>query len=119
VPQLVAYYRALADRAPAATDAAPAVPALPSPAEPDGLFAGPVLPPVGPLLWAASMTPAGGSLHVAEAEVAAAAADIDWDTWTRRATAERRSWDDAAALSRALLLPLTPSALAPVLSRGS
>src|SRR5207245_2057825 len=44
-----------------------------------GMFSAPGRPPAGPLLWASSVNPAGGTLRLAQAEVVQAAGEMDWD----------------------------------------
>ena len=76
-----------------------------------GVLAGPTGPPRSQLLWATSASPAGGALRLAEAEVDAAAAELDYQQLAR---SERTRLADLAAVKRwddALLGPLTPRAL--------
>lgn len=107
VPLLVEHYRRLAASAPAGPVAAPAAAPVPAPSPAPALAAAPPAP-AGPLLWVASMSPATGSLRLAEAEVAAAAAGIDWAAVQARDAAAA----EVRAQVRALLDPITPRALA-------
>lgn len=71
--------------------------------------------PVGPLLWASSLSPTGSALRLAEVEAARLAGGIDWEQQAARAQAaadQRRQADEKARL---VLSPLTPPALAGVL----
>jgi hypothetical protein len=69
-------------------------------------------PPVEPLLWASSVTPAGSALRLAEAQVARVADGIDWDRRAAQAQAAVDEWQSADDYSRAMLWWLTPPALA-------
>lgn len=74
-----------------------------------------LLPPRTALLWASSVSPAGGALQLAEEEVRRAAADIDWTahaTVTARAAAARL---EATFDVQRWLAPLVPAELAWVL----
>ena len=73
-----------------------------------------VRPPLpSPVLWASSMTPAGAPLQVAEVEVAAAAAGIDWDRLARRDRATTALWEQAELAADAMVRPLIAPSLAP------
>jgi len=59
------------------------------------------------LLWASSASPAGGALHLAEAEAAEAAGDVDWE---QRALLEQQraaAWQAAITRADELLAPLS------------
>ena len=67
------------------------------------------------LLWAASANPGGGSLRLAEAEATAVISEVDWSELARQAEARAEALRLADARARAVLAPLTPSLLHPVL----
>ena len=73
----------------------------------------------GPLLWAAAVGSGGTSIRLAEMHVARITAGIDWTgrSAAGQAEAEQRARGQAAA--RALLWPLTPSAIVAALEPGS
>jgi murein DD-endopeptidase MepM/ murein hydrolase activator NlpD len=75
--------------------AAPPVPAVP------------IVAPRTALLWASSANPAGGALHLAEAEAARVAATVDWDARLAAAQARSALRQQFETWSRALLAPLT------------
>jgi hypothetical protein len=79
------------------------------------LFSAPGRPPEGPLLWASSVSPAGGALRVAEQSAADAAGEIDWDARARRAQDRAAAWEAANERARAMLRGVTPAALATLL----
>ncbi|MDP8991571.1 MAG: M23 family metallopeptidase [Actinomycetota bacterium] len=81
----------------------------------DGFLAAPIRPSRAELLWASSASPAGGSLHLAQAEVTTLAAEIDWDELARKRQAEVQAEQVADARARAVLTPLTPRRLREVL----
>jgi murein DD-endopeptidase MepM/ murein hydrolase activator NlpD len=83
-----------------------------------GMFSAPGRPAVGPLLWASSVNPAGGTLRLAQAEVAQAAGEVDWDRMLARQEELAQAWQQADAAVTALLQPVTPRALVP-LFRGT
>lgn len=68
----------------------------------------PPTPPRPQLLWAASASPSGGPLKLAEAEAAQAAADLDWD----RLGEDARQWARADNAARIAVRRLTPAPLA-------
>lgn len=74
---------------------------------------------VGSLLWASSVSAGGGTLRLAEIQIARLASRIDWDRQSSavqaRADALRKDRDTAWAI----LGPLTPSALLPALRNAS
>jgi murein DD-endopeptidase MepM/ murein hydrolase activator NlpD len=80
-------------------------------AEGRSAFAAPGAPPRSELLWASSASP-GGALALADAEVGAAARDVDWDKLARARQDARLRWDEADRKAVALLGPVTPAALA-------
>jgi murein DD-endopeptidase MepM/ murein hydrolase activator NlpD len=74
---------------------------------------------VGPLLWASSLSAGGGTIRMAELQMARLAGRIDW---TRRTTADKAASDalrEGRAVALEILGPLTPRALAPLLGGGS
>ena len=74
---------------------------------------------VGPLLWASSVSAGGGSIRVAQLQVARLAGRIDWDSKTSAAQAQADALREGRALALTILGPLTPPALAPLLGSGS
>ena len=80
-----------------------------------GPFAAPSGPPRSQLLWASSASPSGGVLRLAEAEAAAAAGELDYDALVRDEQNRIREWEAADSWSRAVLKPLTPKGLQPLL----
>jgi len=74
---------------------------------------------VGPVLWASSVSAGGGTLRLAEIQVARLAGRVDWDRQSSvaqaRADALRRGRESAWAI----LGPLTPAALVPALRNSS
>jgi hypothetical protein len=77
-----------------------------------GMFSAPGRPPAGPLLWASSVNPAGGTLRLAQAEVVQAAGEMDWDQLLARQEEKTLEWDQAHATVVALVQPLMPPVLA-------
>jgi murein DD-endopeptidase MepM/ murein hydrolase activator NlpD len=76
-------------------------------------------PSMAPLLWASAVSAGGGSLRLAELQVARVAGRIDWQ---RRATDQQAQADalrEGRDLARALLRPLTPPAMVPLLGGAS
>jgi hypothetical protein len=73
-----------------------------------GLFAAPSAPPKAQLLWASSANPSAGPLELAEAEVSAAANELDWSALARQETARRQQQAVMDHQQQALLAPLTP-----------
>ena len=86
-----------------------------------GLFAAPGHPPAGSLLWASSVNPAGGTLRLAQAEVAQAAGEMDWDQLLADQEAKTQAWEQDRTEIVAIMQPLMPkelSALYPPPSPG-
>jgi hypothetical protein len=77
-----------------------------------GMFSAPGRPPAGPLLWASSVNPAGGTLRLAQAEVVQAAGEMDWDQLLARQEERALEWDHAHASVVAMVEPLMPPVLA-------
>jgi len=74
---------------------------------------------MGPLLWASSVSAGGGTIRMAQLQVARLAGRIDW---SRRITAEQAEADalrEGRDVALLILAPLTPRALAPLLGGGS
>lgn len=99
-PKVVDYYRAVWERSRQQTPPPATLPPTPPPPPGDDT----VLP--APLLWSASMSPAGGLLGLAEAELAEAADSLDWDAAVRAA----RARDAALQTARRYVAPLVPAA---------
>ena len=87
----------------------------------EGMFSAPGRPPSGSLLWASSVNPPGGTLRLAQAEVAQVAGEVDWDTLLQREEEKAQAWQQMNDAATALLRPLAPPALAALLvaSRGN
>lgn len=115
VPKLIASYQA---SAPKAIAAAGFIRRFDTGDE--GMFSAPSRPPAGPLLWASSVNPAGGTIRLAQAEVAQAAGEVDWDELLAKEQQNIQQWQEARNLVTGLLRPLTPPSLADlVVSPGS
>ncbi|HEX2039297.1 MAG TPA: M23 family metallopeptidase [Acidimicrobiales bacterium] len=80
-----------------------------------GPFAAPSGPPRSHLMWASSASPAGGVLRLVEAEATAAADELDYDAVVREEQQRIREWEAGDSWARAVLAPLTPKGLQPVL----
>ena len=78
----------------------------------EGMFSAPGRPPAGPLLWASSVNPAGGTLRLAQAEVVQAAGEVDWDQLLAGEEAKSAEWQQARASVVAIMGPLMPTQLA-------
>ena len=65
-------------------------------------------PPVEPLLWASSVSPAGSALRLAEVQVGRVAEAIDWEERAARQEAEVARWQSAEDAVRTMLWRLTP-----------
>jgi murein DD-endopeptidase MepM/ murein hydrolase activator NlpD len=74
---------------------------------------------VGPLLWASSVSAGGGTIRLAQLQVARMAGRIDWDRKTSAAQAQADALREGRQVALAILAPLTPRALAPMLGNGS
>jgi hypothetical protein len=77
-----------------------------------GMFSAPGRPPAGPLLWASSVNPAGGTLRLAQAEVVQAAGEMDWDQLLAREEEKSQEWVQARTEVVAIMQPLMPQSLA-------
>ena len=76
-----------------------------------GMFSAPGRPPAGPLLWASSVNPPGGTLRLAQAEVVQAAGEVDWDQLLASEDAKMQDWEQARATIVSIMHPLMPKAL--------
>ncbi len=74
---------------------------------------------VGPLLWASSLSAGGGTIRVAQLQMARMAGRIDWDSKTTAAQAQADALRQGRLVALTILGPLTPRALAPLLGGGS
>jgi murein DD-endopeptidase MepM/ murein hydrolase activator NlpD len=74
---------------------------------------------VGPLLWASSVSAGGGTIRLAQLQVARMAGRIDWDRMTSAAQAQADAYREGRDVARSILAPITPSILAPLLGSGS
>ena len=77
-----------------------------------GMFSAPGQPPAGPLLWASSVNPPGGTLRLAQDEVAQAAGEMNWDQLLAGQEEKSLEWEQARASVIATMQPLMPPALA-------
>lgn len=105
-PAWVAYAKATGTAAVPAPAVATTAVALPDPVRPN-----PPSAVEGSLAWLASMSPVAGPVALARAEVADAAAGLDWDHYAKAEAATRRARDAVRSQVRALLGPITPAAL--------
>jgi murein DD-endopeptidase MepM/ murein hydrolase activator NlpD len=74
---------------------------------------------VGPLLWASSVGAGGGTIRLAQLQLARLAGRIDWDGRTTAAQAEADALREGRQVALTILGPLTPRALAPILGSGA
>jgi murein DD-endopeptidase MepM/ murein hydrolase activator NlpD len=74
---------------------------------------------MGPLLWASSVSAGGGTIRLAELQIARVVSRIDWDRQTSMAQAEADALRQGRTMATAVLSPLTPPALLPLLRGGS
>lgn len=74
---------------------------------------------MGTLLWASSVSAGGGSIRVAELAVARLAEHIDWDHETTMAQAQADALRQGRTVAAAILGPLTPPVLLPIVRGGS
>ncbi|MGI8808686.1 MAG: M23 family metallopeptidase [Acidimicrobiales bacterium] len=74
---------------------------------------------MGPLLWASSVSAGGGTIRLAQLQVARLAGRIDWDRKTTAAQAQADALRQGRTVALSILGPLTPRALAPLLGSGS
>ena len=73
---------------------------------------------VGPLLWASSVSAGGGTIRLAQLQLSRLAGRIDWDGRTTAAQAQADALREGRDVALTILGPLTPRALAPLLSSG-
>ena len=73
---------------------------------------------VGPLLWASSVSAGGGTIRLAQLQLARIAGRIDWEGKTTAAKAEADALQAGRDVALTILGPLTPRALAPLLGSG-
>ena len=62
------------------------------------------------------MNPAGGTLRLAQAEVAQVAGEVDWDSLLQREEAKAQAFQQMSQAATALLRPLAPPPLAALLA---
>lgn len=74
---------------------------------------------VGPLLWASSVSAGGGTIRLAQLQVARMAGRIDWDRKTTAAQAQADALREGREVAMLILGPVTPRALSPLLRSGS
>jgi murein DD-endopeptidase MepM/ murein hydrolase activator NlpD len=74
---------------------------------------------VGSLLWASSASAGGGTIRLAELQVARLAGHIDWDRQTSVAQARADALRAGRTVATAILGPLTPPVLLPLVRGGS
>jgi murein DD-endopeptidase MepM/ murein hydrolase activator NlpD len=77
----------------------------------EGMFSAPGRPPAGPLLWASSVNPAGGTLRLAQAEVVQAAGEMDWDQLLAAEEAKTQEWEQNRTEVLSIMTPLMPRTL--------
>jgi hypothetical protein len=75
------------------------------------MFSAPGTPSAGPLLWASSVNPAGGTVRLAQADVVQAAGEMDWDQLLAAEEAKTQEWQQARTEVVAIMSPLMPKAL--------
>lgn len=74
---------------------------------------------MGPLLWASSVSAGGGTIRLAELQIARVASRIDWDRQTTMAQAEADAQRAGRTMATAVLGPVTPPVLMPLIRGGS
>lgn len=74
---------------------------------------------VGPLLWASSVSAGGGTIRLAELQVARIAGRIDWDRQTSATQAQADALRQGRSVAAAILGPITPPVLLPLIRGGS
>jgi murein DD-endopeptidase MepM/ murein hydrolase activator NlpD len=74
---------------------------------------------MSPLLWASSVSAGGGTIRLAQLQMARLAGRIDWDGMSTAAQAEADALRAGRDVALTILGPLTPRALAPLLGGGS
>ena len=73
---------------------------------------------VGPLLWASSVSAGGGTIRLAQLQMARVAGRIDWQSRSTAAQAEADALREGRDVALTILAPLTPAILAPLLGSG-
>jgi len=73
---------------------------------------------MSPLLWASSVSAGGGTIRLAQLQMARLAGRIDWVSQTNAAQAEADALRAGRDVALTILGPLTPPALAPLLGSG-
>ncbi|MDQ3896899.1 MAG: M23 family metallopeptidase, partial [Actinomycetota bacterium] len=74
---------------------------------------------VGPLLWASSVSAGGGTIRLAQLQMARMAGRIDWQSKTTAAQAQADALREGREVARSILAPLTPRVLVPALGNAS
>jgi murein DD-endopeptidase MepM/ murein hydrolase activator NlpD len=74
---------------------------------------------VGPLLWASSVSAGGGTIRLAQLQLARMAGRVDWESKATAAQLQADALREGRQVALTILGPLTPRALAPVLAGGS
>jgi len=74
---------------------------------------------VSPLLWASSVSAGGGTIRLAQLQVARLAGRIDWDRQSTATQVQADALREGRDVAVLILGPLTPRALAPLLGSGS
>ena len=74
---------------------------------------------IGPLLWASSVSAGGGTIRMAQLQLARMAGRIDWNRRPTAKLAEADALREGRDVALQILGPLTPRALAPLLGGGS
>jgi hypothetical protein len=73
---------------------------------------------ISPLLWASSVSAGGGTIRLAQLQMARLAGRIDWDGMSTEAQAQADELRAGRDVALTILGPLTPPALAPLLGSG-
>lgn len=74
---------------------------------------------MSPLMWASSLSAGGGTIRLAQMQVARLAGRIDWSQKTTAAQAHADALRQGREVARTILEPLTPSVLGPLFDKGS
>ena len=73
---------------------------------------------ISPLLWASSVSAGGGTIRLAQLQMARLAGRIDWNGMSTEAQAQADALRAGRDVALTILGPLTPRALAPLLGSG-
>jgi murein DD-endopeptidase MepM/ murein hydrolase activator NlpD len=73
---------------------------------------------ISPLLWASSVSAGGGTIRLAQLQMARLAGRIDWDGMSTEAQAQADELRAGRDVALTILGPLTPRVLAPLLGSG-